>query len=155
MRRNSGFTLIEIAISVAILLMLLLLAVPSLTGVLADRRLRRSLDEFNRIVQQAQERSILDHRPYVLAWGRDNVALRAEAPEKDEAPLAVYKLARGEAIQLNLTAALLRDVPAEWIFWPSGNCEPATIAYKSRNGAWTANYSPLTARADVTRYAAR
>lgn len=153
--RRSGFTLIEIAISVAILLMLLLLAVPSLNGVLADRRLRHSLDEFNRLVQQAQERSVTEHRPYILAWARDHVELRPEAPEKDEAPAAVYHLARGEAIQLNLTAALLPDIPAEWIFWPSGNCEPATIAYKGANGTWTANYSPLTARADVTGYAAR
>jgi Tfp pilus assembly protein FimT len=155
MRRSSAFTLIEIAISVAILLMMLLLAVPSLNGVLADRRLRRSLDEFNKFVQQAQEHSMTEHRPYVLAWGRDRVDLRPEAPEKDEAAIAVYELARGEAIQLNLPAALLRDIPAEWIFWPSGNCEPATIAYKGANGAWTAKYSPLTARGEVTNYAAR
>lgn len=155
MRRSSGFTLIEIAISVAILLMLLLLAVPSLNGVLADRRLRHSLDEFNRLVQQAQERSITAHRAYVLAWARDRVELRAEAPEKDEAPVALYKLAPGEAIALDLPAALMRDIPAEWIFWPSGNCEPATIAYKSANGSWSANYSPLTARPYVTNYAAR
>jgi Tfp pilus assembly protein FimT len=155
MRRSSAFTLIEIAISVAILPMMLLLAVPSLNGVLADRRLRRSLDEFNKFVQQAQEHSMTEHRPYVLAWGRDRVDLRPEAPEKDEAPIAVYELARGEAIQLNLPAALLRDIPAEWIFWPSGNCEPATIAYKGANGAWTAKYSPLTARGEVTNYAAR
>ena len=155
MRRQGGFTLIEIAISVAILLMLLLLAVPSVSGVLADRRLRHSLDEFNKLVQQAQERSVIDHRPYLIKWRRDSVVLEAESPEKDEAPIAGYKLARGEAIQLNLTAALMNDIPAEWIFWPSGNCEPATIAYKGVNGSWTANYSPLTAAADLTNYAVR
>lgn len=155
MCRRSGFTLIEIAISVAILLMLMLLAVPSVSGVLADRRLRHSLDEFNKLVQQAQERSVLEHRAYIIKWARDNVALEPESPEKDEGPIAVYKLARGEAIQLNLTAALMKEIPAEWIFWPSGNCEPATIVYKGLNGSWTANYSPLTARADLTNYAGR
>lgn len=155
MRRSSGFTLIEIAISVAILLMLLLLAIPSVSGVLADRRLRHSLDEFNKLVQQAQERSVLEHRPYIIAWAKDSVVLRPELAEKDEPPVAVYKLARGEAIQLNLTAALMADIPAEWIFWPSGNCEPATIAYKGANGTWTATYSPLTAHAELTKYAAR
>src|SRR3954468_14485229 len=155
MRRRSGFTLIEIAISVAIMLMLLLLAVPSVSGVLADRRLRHSLDEFNKLVQQAQERSVLEHRAYLIAWDRDKVFLEPESPAKDEGPIAVYNLVRGEAIQLNLTAGLMKEMPAEWIFWPSGNCEPATIAYKSVNGSWTANYSPLTARADVTNYAAR
>src|SRR3954464_10507107 len=123
MRRRSGFTLIEIAISVAIMLMLLLLAVPSVSGVLADRRLRHSLDEFNKLVQQAQERSVLEHRAYVISWGKDSVVLEPESPAKDEGPTAVFKLARGEAIQLNLTAALIKDAPPEWIFWPSGNCE--------------------------------
>jgi prepilin-type N-terminal cleavage/methylation domain-containing protein len=155
MRRPSGFTLIEIAISVAILLMLLLLAVPSVSGVLADRRLRHSLDEFNKLVQQAQERSVLEHRAYLISWEKERVVLGPETPAKDEGPVAVFKLARGEAIQLNLTAALTKDAPPEWIFWPSGNCEPATIAYKGVSGSWTANYSPLTARADVTNYAAR
>lgn len=155
MRRRGGFTLIEIAICVAIMLMLLLLAVPSVSGVLADRRLRHTLDEFNKIVQLAHERSVLEHRAYVLAWEKEDVVLRAEAPQKDEAPVASFQLARGDAIQLQLPAALLADIPAEWIFWPSGNCEPATIAYHGASGTWTATYSPLTARAELTNYAAR
>ena len=155
MHRRAGFTLIEIAICVAIMLMLLLLAVPSVNGVLADRRLHHTLDEFNKLVQLAQERSVLEHRPYVIAWEKDRVVVQPETPEKDEGPVATYNLARGDAIQLNLTAALLADIPAEWIFWPSGNCEPATIAYKGSNGTWTAAYSPLTARAELTNYAAR
>ena len=44
MQRRDGFTLIEIVIAIAILVVALLMAVPSLKGVLADRRLRRSLD---------------------------------------------------------------------------------------------------------------
>jgi len=41
MQRRDGFTLIEIVIAIVILLTILLLAVPSVNGVLADRRLRR------------------------------------------------------------------------------------------------------------------
>src|SRR5437660_1309856 len=46
-RRRDGFTLVELAIAVVILVVLMMLAVPSMNGVLADRRLRRSLDAFN------------------------------------------------------------------------------------------------------------
>jgi len=42
--RFRAFTLIEIALSIFILLLLLLLAVPSLSGVIANRRLKQSLD---------------------------------------------------------------------------------------------------------------
>jgi prepilin-type N-terminal cleavage/methylation domain-containing protein len=83
-QRCRAFTLIEIAISVFILLLLLLLAVPSLNGVLADRRLRRSLDTFNKLVQQAQQLSIEQRRPYLLIWDRADIELRPEVFAKDE-----------------------------------------------------------------------
>ena len=41
--RRDGFTLVEIVIAVVILLVILMMAVPSVNGVLADRGLRRSL----------------------------------------------------------------------------------------------------------------
>lgn len=158
MRRNQqAFTLIEIAIAVFILLLLLLLAVPSLNGVMADRRLRRSLDALNDLVRNAQERSVTDRRPYLISWEKDQLVLRAEGLEKGEdvAPTAVLRLQSGDAFLLKLTAALTDDPPAKWVFWPSGTCEPATVFYKGVNGSWTANYSALTARPEVSRYAAK
>ena len=155
--RRQGFTLIEIAISVFILLLILLLAVPSLNGVLANRRLQRSLDGMNALVRMAQERSVADRRPYLIMWQKDHLVLRTEAVEKDEEPepTAVLTLEKGDAFLLKLPAALTEDPPAEWVFWPSGTCEPAIVSYKGVDGAWTANYSPLTARAEITYYAAR
>lgn len=153
MRPRAGFTLIEISISVFILLLLIMVAVPSLSGVMADRRLRRSLDDLNRLVQQAQERSISEHRSYLIVWGKDALALLPEAATKDEEKNAlIYKLRRGDAFQLALPAALEKDPPAQWIFWSSGACEPAVITFKGVDGSWVANYSPLTARAELTKY---
>ena len=70
MQRLRAFTLIEIALSIFILLLLLLLAVPSLSGVVADRRLKQSLNGFNQLVHQAQERSVTERGP-----GRERSAL--------------------------------------------------------------------------------
>ena len=52
-RTEVGFTLIELAIAVVILVLLMMLAVPSMNGVLADRRLR----PFARRVQRGCPRS--------------------------------------------------------------------------------------------------
>lgn len=151
---RKAFTLIEISIAVFILLLLILIAVPSLNGVMADRRLRRSLDNLNRFVQQAQQRSITERRPYLIVWGKDNLALRPEAVAKadEDKPTDVYKLQRGDAFQLSLPAALEKSPPAQWIFWPSGTCEPAVVSFKGVDGNWVANFSPLTARAELTKY---
>ena len=157
MHRFRAFTLIEIALSIFVLMLLLMLAVPSFSGVIASRRLKQSLDGFNNLVRQAHERSVTERRSYLIVWGKNSVVLRPEVFTEDEEdkPTAVLRLNKGTLLRLSLPAALAGKYPAEWIFWPSGNCEPATVQFKGPAGFWKANYSPLTAQAEVREYAAR
>jgi type II secretory pathway pseudopilin PulG len=156
-QRFRAFTLIEIALSIFILMLLLMLAVPSLTGVVSSNRLKQSLDGFNNLVSQAHERSVVERRPYLIVWGKNSVLVRPEvlAEDEEDKPTAVLRLNKGTLLRISLPAALAGKHPAEWIFWPSGNCEPATVQFKGPAGSWTASYSPLTAQAEVTAYAAR
>ena len=157
MRPNRAFTLIEIALSIFILMLLLLLAVPSLQGVLADRQLRRSFDSFNDLVRQAEELSVKEQRAYLIVWEKQKVLLRPETFMKDEEikSTAELTLSSHEVLKLSLPAALVKDPAGEWIFWPSGTCEPAIVEFKGAAGSWQANYSPLTARPELVKYAAR
>jgi len=75
-QRFRAFTLVEIALSIFILMLLLMLAVPSLTGVVASKRLKQSLDGFNDLVRQAHERSVTERRPYIIVWGKNSVLVR-------------------------------------------------------------------------------
>ena len=115
MQRRTGFTLIEVAIAVFILMLLLLLSIPSVSGVLANRRLQRSLDAMNQIVRLAQEHSVQERRPYLIEWQRNSVILRPEAiAEGDpEAPTATLALDEGHAYVLRLPAALVKDPLAQ------------------------------------------
>ena len=157
MQRFRAFTLVEIALAIFILMLLLMLAVPSMTGVAASRRLKQSLDGFNDLVRQAHERSVTERRPYLIVWRKNSVLLRPEVFAEDEEvkPAVEFRLNKGTLLSLSLPAALAEKHPAEWIFWPSGNCEPAIVQFKGPAGLWTANYSPLTAQPEVTQYAAR
>ena len=157
MQRDRAFTLLEIIIAVAIMATVLLMAFPSLEGVYADRHLRESLDEFNKLVRQAQEHSVAEHRAYLLVWTDKNVFLRPEAFAKDEdqTALARFELGHGTVLTLTLPAALSNKPAGEWIFWPTGSCESAIVSFKGPAGTWTANYSPLTAHGELTNYAAR
>jgi len=156
-QRFRAFTLVEIALAIFILMLLLMLVVPSMTGVVASRRLNQSLNGFNDLVRQAHERSVTERRPYLIVWRKNSVLLRPEVFAEDEEvkPAAEFRLNKGTLLSLSLPAALAEKHPAEWIFWPSGNCEPAIVQFKSPAGLWTANYSPLTAQPEVTQYAAR
>lgn len=159
MRRSChAFTLIEISISIFIILLLMLLAVPSMSGVMADRRLRRSLDGLNKLVRLAQERSVTERRAYVIAWEKDQLELRPAAPEKDDdarKPTSVLKFARGDAYALKLPAALIERPPARWTFWPTGTCEPAEVTFKGVDGTWSARYAALTGLPEVGTYVAK
>src|ERR1051326_312741 len=142
-----GFTLIEIVIVTAIAVLIILLAVPSLTGVLADKRLRRSMDSFNDLVREAQERSVTEHRSYLMVWSDKEVVLQPEVFGKGEKekPTTIFPVKRNNALKLLLPAALRKDPPAQWIFWPSGICEPAIVEFTGPDGDWKASYSPFTA----------
>jgi prepilin-type N-terminal cleavage/methylation domain-containing protein len=157
MQRYRAFTLIEIIIAVAILALILLMAVPSLSGVFADRKLRVSLDGFNNLVREAQERSVSEHRAYLVVWGDKEVIVQPEVFAKGEEKKAVatFALERGMALTLTLPAALSAKPAGEWIFWPTGTCEPAIVRFVGRGGTWTANYSPLTGHGELANYAAK
>ena len=157
MRRAYGFTLVEIVLAVFILMLVLLLAVPSLNGVLADRRLRRSLDQFNGLVNKAHEQSIAEHRPYLVVIGGKSIEVRPEIVTKDDdpAPVADLPLDDRDSFKILFPAAMTKEPPTEWIFWPSGVCEPAVIECLGRSGSWTVTYSALNARPEITKYAAR
>ena len=157
MRRSQGFTLVEIIVAVSILLVVLLMAIPSLSGVIADRKLRASLDEFNKLVRKAQEHSVNEHRPYLIVWGNKGIFVQPEAFTKDEdqKPVANFVLEEGAAITLTLPAALTPKPAGEWIFWPTGTCEPATIKFEGRPGTWTTNYSALTGHGELANYVAK
>lgn len=98
-----------------------------------------------------------ERRAYLIVWGKNGVLLQPEifAEGEEEKPTAVLGLSKGSWLKISLPAALTGKPPAEWIFWPSGTCEPATVQFRGPAGAWTANYSPLTAQPELTQYAAR
>jgi len=157
MRHQRGFTLVEIVISIFILLLLVLLAVPSLNGVLADKRLHRSLDRFNDLVRQAHERSLAEHRAYLIVWNDTFISLQPAAFLKTEEhqPIDTIPITRHDRWSLELPAALMKKVPAQWIFWESGACEPARIKFASNDGSWTAEYSALSGLGELIAYVPR
>jgi len=157
MRYARAFTLIEIVMAVFILMLLLLLAVPSISGVFADKRLRRSVDGFNDLVRQAREHSVAEHRSFLIAWSDAGIAVRPEAFAQGEErkPVATLPFNRGEEWRLILPTALMKEPPPEWIFWSSGACEAATVAFRGHDGNWTAAFSPVTARGELTAYVAK
>lgn len=162
-RSPRGFTLLEICVVMGIAVLLMGLAVPSLTGQMSRRRLQESFDRLNTLVSQARELSMKESKPYLLAWdNRGSVRLypadlNNEARRK-QGPTASLLPERGSDGKYALfrPSALASGQPsAEWTFWPSGTCEPVIVKYEGSGGYWEAAYNALSGRAVLSKFIAQ
>ncbi len=160
-RSPSGFTLLELCVVMGIALLLMGLAVPSLTGQMARRKLQESFDRLNELVSQARESSMKESKPYLLAWDHKGgvrlyPAELSNEERRKQGPTAALKInGTGEKYTLFRPSALTSEPSAEWTFWPSGTCEPVIVKYEGGSGYWEANFSPLSGRGNLSRFIAQ
>ena len=134
--------------------MIIALSVPSIAGLLAEQRLKRSFERFDALASTARVRSVTEQRAQVLVWDKKGISLvTMEREEKSALAESGERLnfEGKETYQLKRTAALLKNPPSEWVFWRNGTCEPVQIAFQGAAGSWLVNYDPLTARGTFLR----
>ena len=151
MRRCAAFTLFEICLAIAIGLIIVVLAVPSLGGVFAEQKLNATFEEFDTFVRQAQRKSVSERRTYVMVFEEGGISLEPEEPREDDDPEGVeqFTVEDGAEIALERPVALVKEPPMVWMFWRSGTCEPVVVSYRGPAGSWVRKYDPLTARATL------
>jgi len=153
--RRTAFTLLELMLAIAIGVVVLGMAVPSLNGLLVERRLRGSFDLFNEFAQQGQQNAVSQQRSWVMIWLPEEVVLQPDNPTSEELMAgresATLKLSisEGETYTLERPAALKKNAEAEWTFWRSGVCEPVLVHYTGPHGKWTARYDALTGTGEI------
>ena len=108
-------------------------------------------------MRQAHEHSLAEHRAYLIVWNDTYISLQPAAFLKTEEhqPIDTIPITRHDRWSLELPAALMKKVPAEWVFWESGVCEPARVRFASTDGSWTTEYSPLSGLGELIRYGSR
>ena len=163
--RGAAFTLLEIVIVISLVLLLLGVAMPSLSGQFSRQRLQGAFDRFDALATTAQKRSVSERRPYTLVWTRDGVVavypadLPANERKKHDPAASLVPAgpttARTEHYTLTRDASLTADPAGVWTFWPTGNCEPVSVRYEGPSGHWEAVYNPLSAKADLKTFIAR
>ena len=162
-RRSSrhGFTLLELCIVLALAVLLMAVAMPSLSGQMSRKQLQDTFDQFDLLVGEARTHSITDGKPYVLVWKKGGVYLYpADLSDEDRrkaAPTGYERFSQpGDGQCTLLRASSLTSNPApEWTFWPTGNCEPVIIGYEGPAGIWKATYSGLSAQGTFDTFVAR
>lgn len=149
MLSRSAFTLLEICLAMAIGLLLLSMAIPSVNGFLDQQARQQSFGRFDTLVRQARDRSVEEHRSYAIVWEEGQLLVLPEKGAEEDSEAIRLEINRDEAYELELPAAVVKKPQAVWVFWPTGTCEPARITYKNKKHCWTAVYNPLTVSASL------
>ncbi|MGA3169730.1 MAG: hypothetical protein ABSE62_01845 [Chthoniobacteraceae bacterium] len=149
---RAGFTLFEICLAIFIAMLIVLAAVPSVSGVIEEQRAKKLFTEFDALTKQASSRASTERRPYALVWDDSGVTMQPLTPQEGDEPQPGDRVEFGEKLapDLLLPAALTKNPPAIWTFWPTGTCEPATIISHVPGATWTATYDPLTEQPTFT-----
>ncbi|XHR29308.1 MAG: Tfp pilus assembly protein FimT/FimU [Chthoniobacteraceae bacterium] len=151
---QNGFTLLEVMLALLVALTVIAVSVPSVAAALSKPPAQAAFEQFDRLVQEARDRSHAEGRNYVIVWGSDRV-IRVRPEETGSRAegkgVRQWKQTDGRTLELEFPAALLqgKTPDAIWTFWADGACEPARVRYKNGNAKWTALYNPFTARAEV------
>ncbi len=151
MSRRHGFTLLELCLAVMIGMLLMSIAVPSVTGMLREQRLRESFDAFDDFVRGAQSKAIKERRMVVMVWDKEGISLDSPDLTEEEAKSKTERFSFAEDATWNLErpAALVKNPVWEWPFWRSGACEPVVVNFESPAGTWSAEYNGLTGHGKV------
>src|SRR5438270_3542684 len=95
--------------------MMILLAVPSVSGLLAEQRLKRTYERFNQLVAAATIRSVAEQRTYALMWEKHGVRLLPLEPAvsstgngESESASDFLGMSTPDELELQLPATLSR-----------------------------------------------
>jgi hypothetical protein len=144
---SRAFTLLEICLVLCIGMIVMMMAVPSVVGLLAEQRLHDSYERFEKFARIARTRSMEEHRTYHLVWDKGSILLESVGHLKGEPNTAKrLDIGKDETYGVERVAALSKNPPAEWTFWPNGTCEPVIISYHGPAGRWRVSYDPMCSK---------
>jgi hypothetical protein len=148
---------LELAIAMALALLIFAIAIPALDGVFAAGRLQATMDTFDGFVSTARDRSVAEGRVYIMVWSKNNIRLVPDGPLREglDEVEQVFKPGDGELYSLILPSAIDADPAPEWTFWPTGTCEPARITFRGPTGSWEVRYAALSARPTIHSFIAK
>jgi hypothetical protein len=79
-----------------------------------------------------------------LVWDEGSVLLEPVARLRSDTNSASrLSIGKDEFFVVERVAALTKNPPAEWTFWPDGTCEPVIISYRGPAGRWRVSFDAM------------
>jgi type II secretory pathway pseudopilin PulG len=149
-RASNAFTMLELLLALALAVIVLGLAIPTLSNVFGGQPLEEQYGKFEAFVRQAQTRAVKEKRTILILWQKEGLTIEPEVLSAEDADVEPPQFAYGDAnLILERPFALEKKPPTEWPFWRSGTCEPVRVTYEGEDGRWIAEFDGLTGRGTV------
>jgi type II secretory pathway pseudopilin PulG len=150
-RRTGGYTLLEIALVVTIIVLLVGAVVPLSSGFVREQRLRESVRGLLVLAKTARTEAMTTGRAAEVVFGKGGFSLLRAGEEE---PSESVQLPGGTRYQLLPFGAdkPLRPDGQRWIFQPTGLCEPLTVRIMEDEAWIEVRFDPLTAGIEEEGY---
>jgi prepilin-type N-terminal cleavage/methylation domain-containing protein len=143
-RQPRGYTLLEIALVVAIIALIIGAAVPLTSGFTREQQLRDVVRDLLVFAKTARAEAMTTGRAAEVIFAKEGFALRRAGEEE---PSEVRRLPRGMryVIQPFGMEKAVRPDGQRWIFQPTGLCEPVTVRVEADEAWMQVTFDALTA----------
>ena len=169
-----GFTLIEIVIALAIVMMILGMAALNMNALNTERKLRDVTATLRDFARRARAEALIQQRGFQIAFLPDGFAVQGVVVP-DEEQQALGRLIADEEFEPRIenfkTYEMLEEMQLEvhrfgeddwrpaagqtWRFEHTGICEPISIRVKNEDGFIELQFNPLTAAVEDESYEIR
>lgn len=139
---QGGFTFFEIALVLAIIVVVFAASAPLVSSTIQERRLRQSLQDIEQFVRSARLMAERDRREIDLTWQKSGLRVAGEEKIELYGRLSV-RFPRGDWQEAN---------GQNWRIFPSGIVAPATVRVQKGEAWIEGDIDPLTGGIAEERY---
>lgn len=155
-RSRQGFTLLELGLVLFILLLIAGIAMPMMSSLIAEERLRATTHELQLYARTARRLAMTENQPYAIKLAEKGFVLEPYGADKaqKEDILHARKLPSNAAytVQRWGKKAFRKAADETWIFQPDGLCEPVRFHFQEGKNWIEFGFNPLTAAAQDETY---
>ena len=139
-----GFTLIEIAIVLAIIVLIIGAAVPLSSGFMREQRLRDVVRELLVLAKTGRAEAMASGRATAIVFDKNGFSLARSANQESAETFALPRGMSYVLVPFGGEKAVKPD-GQRWIFQPTGLCEPVSFRVKEEDAWMRVTFDPLTA----------